>query len=106
MSYIVNGKKVEYLYIRRIGEDIVVEFSEKFNIVSAHMSVIMGRVRDAGFECQVFKDLGHGIISIWLNDVDDVHGVLCALGVPAGVYEVVEGGRIVVVDVHLLLGRL
>lgn len=46
MAYIVNRKKVEYLYIdKKDEENITVTFSEKFNIVNAHISEILRKIR-------------------------------------------------------------
>lgn len=104
VKYIVNNKEVEYLHIeeRRDGTTIVT-FEEKFNVITAHMGFIMQKLRDNNLDgVLVFKDLKHGIISIWLKDIDQVHGTLHALNVPHACYEVLYDDLIIVIDVPRL----
>lgn len=98
--YIVNGKKVEYLHIieERNG-DIIVEYDETFNLVKAHMGVIMQRLYDNDFtDVHVFKNLKYRIITIQLHDIAQLHGVLYALSVPPGTYEILYDDESVVID--------
>lgn len=102
-KYIVNNKEVEYLHIEENHDGTIeVHFEEKFNIVTAHMSVIMARLRENNLKCQVFKDLKHNIISLWLQSITDVNGVLHVLSVPHACYEVLYEDAIVVIDVPKL----
>ena len=72
----VNGEEVEYFHIIEHHDGTTeVTFSKKFNVVDAHMSEIMRRVRENGLECQVFKDIQHDIVSIMLYDM-----VVCTWG--------------------------
>lgn len=82
--YIVNGKKVEYLHItEEKNGDIIVNYDEKFNLVKAHMGVIMKKLHDNGINhVHVSKDLKHRIISIWLDDLLQLHSVLHVLDIP------------------------
>lgn len=98
--YIVNGKKVEYLHItEEKNGDIIVNYDEKFNLVKAHMGVIMKKLYDNGInDVHVFKDLKHRIISIWLNDLSQLHSVLHVLDVPPLCYEIMEEDNILVID--------
>ena len=98
--YIVNGKKVEYIHIvEEKNGDIIVEYDEIFNLVKAHMGVIMQRLYDNDFtDVHVFKNLKYRIITIQLHDIAQLHGVLYALSVPPGTYEILYDDEIVVID--------
>ena len=106
-KYTVNGETVEYFHIEEKPDGTTeITFSKKFNIIDAHMGEIMKRVRENGLECQVFKDFKHDIIQIWLYDIDDLHGILYSLSIPAGTYEVFYEDKIVVIDIPLLKNAL
>ena len=103
-KYIVNNTEVEYLRIEEKRDGTIeVHFEEKFNLVNAHMSVIMSRLRENNlFGCHVFKDLQHNIITIMLHDIDQLYGVLHTLNVNPGCYEVYYEDALVIVDVPVL----
>ena len=69
--YIVNDKEVEYLHIEEKHDGTtIVHYEEKFNIVTAHMGVIMEKLRDNNLNgVLVFKDIKHDIISILLKEI-------------------------------------
>lgn len=98
--YIVNGKKVEYLYIHNDSNgDVIVDYDEKFNLVKAHVGVIMKKLHDNGINhVHVFKDLKHRIISIWLDDLSQLHSVLHVLDIPPLCYEIMDEDNILVID--------
>ena len=101
----VNGEEVEYFHIEeKLDGTTEITFSKQFNIIDAHMGDIMKRVRDNGLECQVFKDFKHDIIMIWLYHLDDLHGVLYSLNIPAGCYEVDDD--MIVIDIPVLRRHL
>lgn len=104
VKYIVNNKEVEYLHIEeRHDGTTIVTFEEKFNIITAHMGFIMQKLRDNNLNgVLVFKNLKYGIISILLDNVDQVHGVLHALNVPHACYEVIYDDLTIVIDVPRL----
>lgn len=102
-KFIVNNQEVEYLRIKEENDAIIVEYDEKFNLITAHMGVIMEKLRDNGlYGVLVFKDLKHHIISIWLDDINQVAGVLHSLHIPPLTYEVLYDDLILVVDTPLL----
>lgn len=98
--YIVNGKEVEDLNIvEEKNGDIIVNYNEKFNLVKAHMGVIMEKLHDNWINhVHVSKDLKHKIICIWLNDLSQLHSVLHALDIPPLCYEIMEEDNILVID--------
>lgn len=98
--YIVNGKEVEYLHIREeLNGDIIVEYDEVFNLVKAHMGVIMERLYDNDFsDVHVFKNLKYKIITIQLHDIAQLHGVLYALNIPPATYEILYDDNSIVID--------
>ena len=100
MTYIVNGVEVEYLHIENnTNGDTVVSYSKQFNIVNAHMGEIMKKLRDNGiYHVHVFKDLKHRIISIWLDNLSQLHSVLHVLDIPPLCYEIMEEDNIIVID--------
>ena len=101
-KFIVNDKEVEYLHIdEKADGTIEVHFEEKFNLVTAHMGVIMSKLRDEGIKAQVFKDFKRGVISIWINDLNDVYPVLHTLNIPPNAYELCDD-EIICVDIPLL----
>lgn len=104
MTYIINGKEVEYLHIQNsLDGSITVTYSEKFNLVEAHMSEIMKRLRQNNLNHSlVFKDLKHRIISITYRETNDINGILHIFNIPYGAYEVLEDDKIIVVDVDNL----
>lgn len=105
--FVVNGKEVEYLHIKEnVDGDIIVEYDEHFNIVNAHMSIIMKRLKDNNLKCYVFKDFKHGIIVLFLYRLEDLHSVLHVLNVPFGCYEVNEEDLLVTIDVGVLDGLM
>lgn len=100
MTFIVNGKKVEYLHIYEDPNgDITVNYDEKFNLVKAHMGVIMKKLHDNEINhIHVSKDLKHRIISIWLDDLLQLHSVLHVLDIPPLCYEIMDEDNILVID--------
>lgn len=106
-KYTVNGEEVEYFHLAEKPDGTTeIIFTKKFNIVDAHMGDIMKRVRDAGLQCQVFKDLPHEIIMILLYNMDDLHGVLHSLSIPPGCYELYPEDKLVVIDTPVLLRKI
>ena len=103
-KYIVNNKEVEYLHIEEKPDGTtIVSYEEKFNIVNAHMSVIMEKLREEGLgEVHVFKDLQHGIISILLDDINHAHGAIHCLSIPHLSYDLLVEDKTIIVDVPLL----
>ena len=102
-KYTVNGEEVEYFHIAEKPDGTTeIIFTKKFNIIDAHMGDIMKRVRDAGLECQVFKDFHHDIIMILLYRIEDLHGIIHSLSIPAGCYDVYHEDKLIVVDIPLL----
>ena len=96
----VNGEEVEYFHIIEHHDGTTeVTFSKKFNVVDAHMSEIMRRVRENNLECQVFKDIQKDIVIIMLYDINDLHGILHSLSVPPGTYEVMYEDCLIVIDI-------
>lgn len=90
---IVNGEEVEYFHIeQKMDGTTIVTISEEFDVVTAHMSDIMKRIRDAGYECVVSKNLHQGFIMFILHDIDDAYGVLSSLNIPFDIYHEMEGG--------------
>ena len=88
---IVNGQEVEYFHIdKKLDGTTIITISKEFDVVTAHTSDIMKKIRADGYECHVFRDLKHGIISIWLQDMSDAFGVLNALEIPSDKYEVID----------------
>ena len=100
---IINGEEVEYFNIQqKMDGTMEITYSKTFNIVNAHISNIHKRLRENNLHCQVFKDFKHGIISIWLNNINDLHGVLYTLKIPAGTYDVLYEDKIIVIDIPKL----
>ena len=104
MTYIINGEEVEYLHIKnQLNGDIIVTYSEKFNIVVAHMSEIMKRLRQHKLNnTLVFRDLKHNIISITYENTNEINGILHIFNIPYGAYQVMENDKIIVIDVDKL----
>lgn len=107
-KYIVNNQEVEYLRIEEKHDGTtVVTFEEKFNLINAHMSVIMEKLRDNNLSVHhVFKDFKHGIIVVLLKSIDDVNGVLHVLNVPHGCYEVNYTDASVTIDIPVMENML
>jgi len=81
----VNGKEMDYVHIQKnIDGSIEVTYSEKFDIVTAHMSDIMQKIRNNGLTAQVFRANAkkYGYITIVLNRPEDLTGVLFSLDIP------------------------
>ena len=103
MTYIVNGKEVEYLHIKEdYNGDIIVEYNEHFNIVNAHMGEIMKRLRKNDLNCIVTKNFKYKIIMILLKKIEDVHSVLSVLNIPYGCYDINEEDKIITIDVPVI----
>ena len=102
MADIVNGKEVDYLHIQQTSNGLVIEYSEEFNIVSAHMSIIQKRLRENNIYCHVFKDLQHNLISIMFRNVKDIIPILHILNIPINAYEVMEDDCLIIVNTELL----
>ena len=81
----VNGKEMDYVHIQKnMDGSIEVTYSEKFDIVTAHMSDIMQKIRNNGLTAQVFRANAkkYGYITIVLNRPEDLTGVLFSLDIP------------------------
>ena len=100
-KYIVNDQEVEYLHIEeRHDGTIEVHFEEKFNLLHAHHSEIMRRLRDNGINgCHVFNfEIKYRIIIIKLKTIDQLTGALHSLDVPFGCYEVDYENAEIIID--------
>ena len=100
-KYIVNDQEVEYLYVKeREDGALVVHFEEKFNLLNAHHSEIMRRLRDNQIEgCHVFKfEIKYKIIVIKLKTIEQLTGALHSLDVPFGCYEVEYANAEIIID--------
>jgi len=76
---------MDYVHIQKnIDGSIEVTYSEKFDIVTAHMSDIMQKIRNNGLTAQVFRANAkkYGYITIVLNRPEDLTGVLFSLDIP------------------------
>ena len=104
MTYIINGEVVEYLHIENTFDgDTIVTYSEKFDIITAHMGEIMKKLRDNGLHnTLVFKDLKHDIITITYGHRDEITSILHLFNIPYGSYEVLEEDKFIVLDIPLL----
>ena len=99
MADIVNGKEVEYLYVNLTPNGYVIEYSEHFDIATAHMSVIQQRLREHGFQCQVFKDIAHRIIIIFYEEKKNIIPILYVLNIDDRNYEVDEEFKQIIIDI-------
>ena len=100
-KYIVNNTEVEYLRVEEKPDGtMIVHFEEKFNLINAHMSIIMQRLRDNGLDgVHVVKYLHkRKIICILMRDIDQLPGVLHALDIPFGCYEVNYNDAVITID--------
>lgn len=93
----VNGKPVEYIYVQKTRNGYEIIYSDKFNIVTAHMSCITEKLREYNIHAQVFKRIDKGIILIQLYDMEDLSIILNILRIPTGAWELVDD--IIVVDI-------
>lgn len=100
MVFVVNGEEVEYLHIHEDPNgDIIVDYDEKFNLVKAHVGVVMEKLRDNGINnVHISKNLKYRIISIWLDDLSQLHSVLHVLDIPPLCYELMVDDNILVID--------
>jgi len=106
MAYIVNGKKVEHLHIEKDNGDIIVNFDEKFNILTAHISDILQRTRDNNLSVFHVSNYirKYKLVLICFTDIGDVHGILYALDIPHDCYDVVENDglfHMIVIDTDI-----
>ena len=101
-KFIVNNTEVEYLHVEEKPDGtMVVHFEEKFNLVNAHMSVIMQRLRDNGIDIVHITKYLHKrkIICILMKNIDQLPGVLHALDIPYGCYEVNYQDAVITLDI-------
>ena len=100
MVFVVNGEEVEYLHIHEDPNgDIIVDYDEKFNLVKVHVGVVMEKLRDNGINhVHISKNLKYKIISIWLDDLSQLHSVLHVLDIPPLCYELMVDDNILVID--------
>lgn len=100
LVFVVNGEEVEYLHIHEDPNgDIIVDYDEKFNLVKAHVGVVMEKLRDNGINhVHISKNLKYRIISIWLDDLSQLHSVLHVLDIPPLCYELMVDDNILVID--------
>ena len=88
MLYKVNGEEVDYVKIDNTNGTVNVMYREKFNIVTAHISRIMKRLKEKNINATVCKDLYKGYIGVFLEHVEDYMGVVHTLNIPFNAYEV------------------
>ena len=101
-KFIVNNTEVEYLHVEEKPDGtMVVHFEEKFNLVNAHMSVIMQRLKDNGIDIVHITKYLHKrkIICILMKNIDQLPGVLHALDIPYGCYEVNYQDAVITLDI-------
>lgn len=82
MKYTVNGKPVEYCYIQRKNNEISIEYSETYNIQTAHLSETMKKIREMGYDCIISKRLDKNLIMFLFHNKEDITPILQLLGVP------------------------
>ena len=100
---IVNGTEVEYLDIQQKPDGtMVINFSEKFNILLATPREIAIQLMKNNFKSTVTKYLNYKIIVIYLADINELHGVLNCLNIPVGTYEINYEDLLVTIDTPLL----
>ena len=100
-KYIVNNQEVEYLHITEKHDGTIeVHYEEKFNILHAHHSEIMKRLREDGIHgCHVFNyEIKYKIIIIMMKRIDQLTGILHALDIPYGCYEVNYEDAEIIID--------
>ena len=98
MTYIINGEEVEYLYIKETDGNTIVNYTEKFDIVTAHMSEIMKRLRKNGLHNSlVFKRLEHNFIVITYKNESEITRILHLFNIKYGSYEVMEEDKSIIV---------
>lgn len=80
-----------------------VTFSEKFNIVDAHMGEIMHKLRSNGLNNSlVFKNLKYKIITITYGNRNEITRILHLFDIPYGSYEVIEQDNSIILDIDFL----
>lgn len=100
-KYIVNDQEVEYIHIEEKHDgSIEIHYEEKFNLLTAHHSEIMRRLRDNDIHgCHVINhEIHYKIIIIYLKSIDQLTGALHALDIPYGCYEVNYEDALVTID--------
>lgn len=99
MTHTINGKPVENLQIIPNPDgSYSITYTEKFDLITAHMATIMELSRNNGIKCQVYKDLKHNYIMIWISDITTAHLLLSIFGVPDGCYEINKEDKIIVIQ--------
>ena len=100
-KYIVNNQEVEHLHIEEKDDgSIEIHYEEKFNLLTAHHSKIMRRLRDNNIDgCHVVNhEIRYKVILIHLKSIDQLTGALHALDIPYGCYEVSYEEALVTID--------
>lgn len=82
MIYVINGEEVEHISIDKSNDKINVKYSEKFDIVTAHISRIQKKLRDQNLNVTICKDIYNGYIGIFLEEIEDYIGITHILEVP------------------------
>ena len=95
---IVNGKPVENIkVIQKPNGEYEIQYTEKFNLITAHHGNIMKRLRKQGIECQIYKDLKHHYILILINEIEKAHLTLNILNVPHRTYKINKEDKIITI---------
>lgn len=100
-KYIVNNQEVEYLHIEeKYDGTIEVHYEEKFNLLHAHHSEIMKRLKENNINgCHVFnREIKYKLVIIKLKTIEQLTGALHALDIPFGCYEVNYETAEIVID--------
>lgn len=88
MQYMINGEEVDYIDIDTSKDAINIVYYEKFDIVTAHTYRIESKLKDRHINATVCKDLYHGYIGIFLENVEDYVGILHILEIPMNAYQI------------------
>ena len=97
----MNDREVRNLDIhKRKDGAIVVTFEERFNLLNAHHSEIMKRLRDNNLNgCHVFnREIKYKLFIIKMKSIDQLTGILHTLEIPYGCYTVDYTNAEIVID--------
>ena len=88
MIYTVNGEEVDYIHIDKVSNRIDIQYYEKFDVVTAHTSRIISRLKDKQINAIVCKNLYRGYIGFFLEHIEDYIGVIHILEIPMNACQV------------------
>ena len=97
--YTINGQEVDFIKVNKSQNKINIQYYEKFDIVTAHISHIDKKLKEKNINATICKNLYHKYIGIFLEHIEDYIGVIHILEIPMNAYSVDKKNNFLLINI-------